>query len=510
MHRLARRCLLAALAGSLLLAACDDGNDPAAPDTGEVADGVTFALGVAAGDVTDATAVLWTRAEPAAALVAEVAEDDGFGEIVATADAASAADRDFTVRVTIAGLEAGTRYWYRFRAGDAVSDTGTFVTAPGTDASPPVTFVFAGDSDGRRNADGAPVFNEFEVLDAAAGEQPDFFLYFGDTIYGDRAPAARDVDGFRAKYRENRAYAAIQRIAAATSMYNAWDDHEVENDYAGTTVDRALYDAGRRAFYEYWPLSLDHDEPLYRRFRWSRDLELFVLDERSYRSPSAADTCAVDGSPDVLPAAAAPGAPEGLRAIRGFVGLPPELPPGCAEMLGDSARTMLGAEQKQWLKEALRASDATWKVLVNAVPVQEIVALPYDRWEGYAAERRELLEFIRAEGIENVVFLTTDFHANIYGPVRVDNFAGGEPVAYEAVVGPIATEPLRVSIADVVGDAGAVALGGLLTSVVGVDCAELESYSYGVVSIDPDAGTMTIASKDAAGTVLCEKTLTAD
>jgi alkaline phosphatase D len=509
MRTLAHRCLLA-LAASVLLAACDDGNDTAAPETGGVADGVTFALGVASGDVTDGTAVLWTRAEPATALVAEVAADDDFGEIVATVTTASAAERDFTVRATVGGLAAGTRYWYRFRAGDAVSDTGTFVTAPGADASSPVTFVFAGDSDGRRNADGAPAFNEFEVLDAAAGEQPDFFLYFGDTIYGDRAPAARDVDGFRAKYRENRAYAALRRIAAATPMYNAWDDHEVENDYDGATVDPALYAAGRQAFYEYWPLSVDGGDPLYRHFRWSRDVELFVLDGRSYRSPSAAGTCAVDGSPDVLPGAAAPGAPEGLRAIRGFVGLPPELPPGCAEMLADPARTMLGAEQKQWLKNALRRSGATWKVLVNPVPIQEIIALPYDRWEGYAAERRELLEFIRDEGIKNVVFLTTDFHANIYGPVRVDSFAGGEPVAYEAVVGPIATEPLRVSIAEVVGDAGAAALGGLLTSVAGVDCAELESYAYGVVSVDPDAGTMSIASKDADGNVLCEKTLTAE
>lgn len=507
MRNLARLTLPVAVGVAIFSAACDD--DRQTPAGGEGAPPVTFALGVAAGDVTDTTAVLWTRAEPATALVAEVAADEAFGEVVASAEAASSADGDFTVRTTVDGLEAGTRYWYRFRAGDAVSETGTFVTAPGANASSPVTFVFAGDSDGRRSPDGAPAFNEFEVLDAAAGERPDFFLYFGDTIYGDRAPAALDVAGFRAKYRENRAYAALQRIAAGTSMYTAWDDHEVENDYAGTAVDRALYDAGRQAFYEYWPLSVGGDQPLYRRFRWSRDLELFVLDQRSYRSASAATVCAIDGSPDVLPAGAAPDAPESLRAIRGFVGLPDELPPGCAETLADPARTMLGADQKAWLKEALRNSTATWKVIVNAVPVQELVALPYDRWEGYAAERRELLEFIRDEDISNVVFLTTDFHANIYGPVRVDKFAGGEPVAYEAVVGPIATEPLRVSIADVVGDAGAAALGGLLTSVVGVDCAELDSYSYGVVAVDPDAGTMTVASKDASGRVLCEKTLVA-
>jgi phosphodiesterase/alkaline phosphatase D-like protein len=177
-------------------------------------------------------------------------------------------------------------------------------------------------------------------------------------------------------------------------------------------------------------------------------------------------------------------------------------------MIRDESRTVLGDEQQQFLFDRLSESDATWKIVVNSVPIQALLIEPYDRWDGYPAARRELLEYIRDEGIDNVVFLTTDFHANIFGPVRIDQFGGDdEPVAYEAIAGPIATNPFRQDIVELVGEDAADATQGLLTGLLGVDCADIDSYAYALV--DVDAASMTITAKDEDRNDLCEKRLEA-
>jgi alkaline phosphatase D len=330
------------------------------------------------------------------------------------------------------------------------------------------------------------VFNAFDVLDAAAAEDPAFFLYFGDTIYADREPRATDLEGFRHKYKENRGYEALRNVLAATSTYNKWDDHEVYNDYAGTEVDLDLFDAAAQAFREYMPIDDDaNPDTLYRTFRWGADLDMIVLDERSYR----------DDAPDVI------------RGIREFVGLPETLPPDCQDTVEDPGRTMLGSEQKAFLFDWLSDTDATWKVIVNPVAIQSLLFGPYDRWEGYAAEREEILTFIRDEGISNVVFLTTDFHANIFGAVRIEPFDEAEPVAYEAIAGPIATNPFKGDIVEVVGEAAAGAVDGFLRGLLNVDCAVLDAYSYALVEVD--AATMRISARDENREELCSVELEA-
>ena len=475
--------------------------------SGSTGTNATFTLGVASGDVTSTSAVVWTRAEGAGAVEAEIARDASFKTYGST-QASTSAERDFTVKALFGGLAAGTTYYYRFFARGAFSPIGTFTTAPAETTSRPLRFVFGGDSDGVRNAAGAPTYNNFEVLDAAAAEHPAFFLYFGDTIYADRDPVASTLAGYRSKYRENRSYPALTRLLAQTSTYNTWDDHEVVNDFAGKTVDRAMFEAGRQAFREYMPIDDSAGDPatMYRAFRWGNDVDLIALDERSFRDGSASAACAGDALPGVL----APGVPPIYRAGRAILKLPDAIPPACLDTLNDPARTMLGAQQKAFLKQRLKSSTATWKVIVNEVAIQQIEAQPYDRWEGYAAERRELLSFIRDNGIKNVVFLTTDFHGTIFGPVRIDLFADPAPVAYEAIVGPIATFTTKRELSFTFGEAAANAFGPLLTNVIQVDCNELESYAYGLVDVDPAAGTMTITSKDASGSDLCKKQLKAE
>jgi alkaline phosphatase D len=462
---------------------------------------VAFTHGVASGDVTATSAVLWTRTDRAAALRAEVASDPEFRSAVLSREASANASADFAVKLVVELLEPGRSYYYRFTDGESYSDTGTFRTAPPRAAAATVRFVFSGDSDGTR-VDGRPAFNEFEVLDAARRENPDFFVYLGDTVYADsgRRPApARTLDEYRALYQENREYPALRRLLAAASTYAIWDDHEVRNDYEGQTVDPVLYANGRRAFLEYMPVRelafpdrvSCAGDPLFRLFRWGSEVDLIILDERSCRSADAEHACAGDWAPALSP------------FLRLALRLTPNPPEGCLAALRDPARTFLGGFQKLVFKAALLYSRARFKFVINELPIQQLFAFPYDRWEGYAAEREEILRFIRDNHIRNVVFLTADTHATLVGKVVLDRFVDPAPVADEFVVGPIATttfgrelqRTFPISPEDY----------QRILETVGVECAELDAYSYGLVEVRN--GVASISLKNERGEVLCRKIL---
>ena len=472
---------------------------------------VVFTHGVASGDVRPDGAILWTRIDREATLTVEVATDEAVTDIVLEQEVRAESELDFTVKAEVAGLEPATAYYYRFRRGDDVSEAGAFRTAPAEDEAATVRFIFSGDTDGTVREDGTRPF-DFQVLEAARAEDADFFLYFGDTIYADSpyGPKAETLDAFREKYQVNREVGPLRQILAATSIYTVWDDNEVESNFAGTTVDPELLAAGRQAFREYMPIGGD-DEPevLYRRFRWGRAVELIILDERSFRDENVADECIPEGEdePDLLPGLGAAGVPEPYRTFRSFIGLPDETAPACLAALTDPDRTMLGEAQKQFLFQALEDSDATFKFIVNVVPIAELVAQPYDRWEGFRAERDEILRFIEEREIRNVVFLTTGFHANIISDVRVD--LASLPVAIEAVTGPIAHDTLADDIAQAQGEELVAAFEDLFAQVPQAECVETDAFSYGLVEVDPEAGTTTITLKDEDGAELCRTVIEA-
>src|SRR6266498_2776799 len=141
--------------------------------------------------------------------------------------------------------------------------------------------------------------------------------------------------------------------------------------------------------------------------------DVIILDERTCRSSDVAVACAGNLAP-TLP-----------TPFRVSFGLPPSPPPGCLAAINDPRRTFLGPVQKQALKGALLNSTAKFKFVINGDPIQQFWALPYDRWEGYAAERNELLNFIKDNNISNVVFLTTDSHASYQNEVFRDRFENG-------------------------------------------------------------------------------------
>jgi phosphodiesterase/alkaline phosphatase D-like protein len=474
---------------------------------------ITFPDGVASGNVTSTSAVLWTRVDQALPLKVEVSTSPTFAGKEAFKQTIHPSEGDgLTVKALAAPLEPATTYYFRWRHGSAMSPVGSFVTAPSPQDAADVRFAYTADSDGLQQQFFG---NDFPVLDAVRAESPDFWVYLGDTIYSDSSlrtaaglsPAASTLDEYRDAYQLNRSISALPDLLQSTSTVAVWDDHEVRNDFAGQTVDPTLYANGRKAFVEYMPLlELDLPEdpscagdPMFRVFHWGSEVDVIVLDERSCRSAEATAACEIaPGVPDL-----APTLPPAIRAAFAPL-LPPLPPPGCLAAIFDSSRTMLGSVQKDAFKMALLASTAKFKFVVNEVPVQQFYALPYDRWEGYGAERNELLGFIRGNGIENVIFLTTDMHANLISNVFIDRFADAATISREFVTGPIATFTFEQELASFATGAGlppALVIGAFhqVLSLVGVQCRNLNVDAYALVDVDAGAGTATLSFKDENG-----------
>ena len=483
-----------------------------------------FTHGVASGDVTSFSAVLWTRVDHATEVEVEVAFDPDFRVTFFRDQMQAEAADDFTVKFFPKHLPPNKTLYYRFLVEDYSSDTGTFKTAPIATVRSDAKIAFTADTDGiHLGVD--PFFNNFEVLDRIREENPDVFIYLGDTIYADselrpfrgQGPAA-SLEDFRDVYKETRSIAALPDLLKSTSTIAIWDDHEVQDDFDGETVDPVLFANGRKAFLEYMPMVEEFEvegddetcagDPLVRVFKWGRDVELFVLDERSCRSASAELAClnevetlgGIIHVPDLLPTF-----PPLLRALLPpEFGIPLEPPVGCLATLNDPTRTLLGNGQKEFLKKRLLGSDAKFKLILNEVAMQQLYVIPYDHWEGYGAERTEILEFIRDNYIENVLFLTTDLHTNIMNEVFIDRFSDPAPIAFEAITGPVATFTFAEGITQLLGRDGVVAFNDIL-NILEVNCRNNDTDSYGMFEYDAETGEAQIILKDSAGNVVLDE-----
>jgi alkaline phosphatase D len=466
-----------------------------------------FRYGVSAGEITSTSAVLWTRAPRPGPV--SVSGSGGDWDVDVLGVRATRAN-DLTVRVLIpkGGLQPATTYHFRFEQGTSRSPALTFTTAPRRTADAPVRFAISGDADATPVSNGKPAYNAFGVYARMAAERNDFNINLGDTIYSDSevggAQAATTVAQKWGKYRLGLELPALRKLRASAGLYSHWDDHEFVNDFSKAEHGDAIYAAGVKAFRDYAPVSYSPATGLYRTFRWGLNLELFFLDERSFRSAKVTTVCGGD---------LAPTAPQAVRD--GFATLAPALrapvSPACLAAIDDPARTMLGARQYAAFTKAIKASKATWKVVVNEVPIQQYYALPYDRWEGYASERDRLLRFLKAN-VKNVVFLSTDTHANLVNEVRSKTLSAAPESfgIWEVVTGPVATNTFAKEIDGFLGQKGAgTAIGALFfkpppPNGVGMRCAALDTYSYAEVSVT--ATRFTVALKDAKGEPVREAT----
>jgi phosphodiesterase/alkaline phosphatase D-like protein len=472
-----------------------------------------FPLGVAAGEITSTSARLWARA-PKEGHVSLQLLAPGAGTrsnpIRAYSVRASAAE-DLTVQRVVTGLRPGTTYRYFFAQGQITSRTGTFRTAPLPSASKTVRFAITGDADATPGPNGRPGFNGFETYGAMARERNDFNINFGDTIYSDSelagAAVARSTPQKWAKYRLGLALAPLQQLRSSAGLYSGWDDHEFVNDYSGDEHGAGIYRDGVRAFLHYTPVTYTPRTGLYRTFRWGRHLELFFLDGRSFRSAKATAACAGD---------LAPTAPPAVREA--FASLVPSLArpvtQACLDVIASPERTLLGRTQFDAFATAIGASTATFKVVINPVPLMQLYALPYDRWEGYAADRARMIETLRS--VRNVVVLTTDTHAHLIGEIRTQTFAPGGPAGtgiWEVIAGPVATNTYAKAIDSVLGSpgSGAVITGAFFKPApprgLGLACAQTDAYGYAQVTVT--GATLKVEPRTSSGEPIQDATGTA-
>jgi phosphodiesterase/alkaline phosphatase D-like protein len=248
---------------------------------------------------------------------------------------------------------------------------------------------------------------------------------------------------------------------------------------------------------EYMPISesafLDDPDclgnPLSRVFHWGKTLDIIIIDERSCRSAEVVELCEGDLLPTVP------------SEIRNLFGITQEIPPGCADAINDPNRTILGSIQKEALKKSLLESNAVWKVIINEVPMSEFFALPYDRWEGYPAEREEILSFISENDIKNVVFLTGDLHINFIGDVRLNSLTSLTSIVKEIIAGPIAQNTFFARLAEEVGSEETAS--NLLSALVSLThplCLQGDAFGYAL--IEADTNSLDIVLKDQNGLIL--------
>ncbi len=411
---------------------------------------------VSAGDVTQTGAVIWAHSAVAGRLLLEYSTDPTFGQDV---QSLTLRERDALdpVKALLERLIPATTYYYR-ATGPAATANGKFRTPSTRGSFAGLHFGVSGDERGEL----AP----YPSVRNAAASDLDFFLQFGDNIYADfpspdvPLDQCRTLTDFRLK--TNEVYSTrfglntLADVRSSTAILATIDDHEVADNFAGAALrtndprfaqdtgllisDTETFRNGLAAFREYHPLrnarygatgdyTTAHRIENYRFNSYGSDAATFVLDARSFRS-------------DHLPPVTDPNDPAQVAAF--IVG---SFTPG---------RTLLGAKQLADLKRDLvRAQGAGifWKFIFCPEPVQNFGPLGgEDRYEGYAAERTDLLKFIDDNAVSNVVFVTADFHGTLVN--RLSYQLGPflpqiQTNSIEIVTGPIAFDkPFGPTIVD--------------------------------------------------------------
>jgi alkaline phosphatase D len=457
-----------------------------------------FLHGVASGDPLPDGVLLWTRVTPAPDAVPgsglgptvnvqwQVAADSRFAIMVAGGTVATGPASDHTVKVDVRGLAPATTYWYRFGLAGVWSPPGRTATAPSLDAN--LASLRAGVVSCSNWEAG--YFAAYRLL-AARGDL-DLVIHLGDYLYeygtGQFAAGGRVVRAhqpaheivtladYRIRHGQYKSDPDLQALHAAVPWVITWDDHEVANDAWSGGAENHTPDtegdysvrraAAHKAYFEWMPVRAGAGGTIYRRVRFGRLAELSMLDLRTYRSQQASGI-AVD----------------------------------------DPARTITGDAQMAWLKQGLTTSTARWKLVGNPVmisrldvgtlpawllgPLAKLLGIPsngfainVDQWDGYNADRDELVAYLRAHNTRDVVFLTGDIHTSWANEV-VTRTTIGNPAAAEFVVPSITSDNLNDFINVPPGILGPLAATLIRAANLHVRWAELEGHGYGVLQVTP-------------------------
>lgn len=397
--------------------------------------------GIAAGDISHTSAVLWTRST-ATGPVTFTHRLKSTGPPTATI--VTVQDPTVPVTLPLTGLQPDSQYAYTVTNSAGAQTSGQFRTP-----------ALPGESRGLRFgafADWRGDLPPYPAIANAPQRNLDFFVVLGDSIYADfESPAygqARFLPEFRIKHAEVYSTAAgfnaWANLRASTALYATIDDHEILNDFAGGQlaaesryfgetsgyVNQARrFRHGLQAFLEFNPLQWEqYPAPLpdsrsagrirlYRYRTFGSDAALLLLDARSFRDPPLP-------KPD-------PDDPASVASFR--------------QNALNPNRTLLGQTQLDDLQRDLLDAQAlgiTWKFIALPEPIQPLdLTSAQDRYAGYAAERNRLLSFIAENGITNVVFIAADVHGTLVNDLALPGATGTAnppPPAFEITVGSVA------------------------------------------------------------------------
>jgi alkaline phosphatase D len=323
---------------------------------------------------------------------------------------------DYTVKVDASGLSAGSTYSYWFSMyGNAQGTTfvnsalGITKTLPVGGIKSNVKFAFLSC---QNMANG--YFNGLARIAARTDLQ--FVLHLGDYIYeyadgelGTAANANRipqpnrtlcSLSDYRTRYAQYHGDSDMQAVHAVQTFINVWDDHEVTNNAWSTGeplnmsacpgMTYAQRKAGaQQAFFENVPIrSVDLSggyNQVYRTFSVGNLIDVFMLDTRLE------------------------GRTEQILEI-----------PGVADNI--TAHHIISNDQAQWLMNGLQSSSAQWKIIASQVIFGQVyfndLVAPFfqsqgiDQWDGYEASRNQILEFLDANAIQNVIIVSGDLHSS--------------------------------------------------------------------------------------------------
>ena len=415
--------------------------------------------GVGSGDVSPTGAVVWTRASRPSLTALQISRDDRF-TLADPFRLRLILNPDRPVRAQFLGLRPDTEYHYR--AIDVLTRqqvSGRFTTSARADVQRGLRFGIAGDW---QQAPPYPAISNVDERDL------EVFVKLGDTIYADLetpaipgVPQARTLDQFRTKHREVASprpeapdFNPMPEVTRAQGILATIDDHEIVDNFAGGAApgdspdaplvnpeeaplftdpvsfvnETQAYIDALQAYQEHHPqrieswsgtadVRVEGRPKLYRTNRYGLDATITMLDSRSFRDAQ-------------LPPVADPTDPVAIANFLISIYAP--------------ERTLLGRPQLEQLKADLldaQLDGVTWKFVVIPEPIQNFgVVNAEDRFEGYAAERTELLAFIAQNGIKNVVFMAGDFHGTLVNNLTFQPTPLDAPIqtgAIEVVTGPV-------------------------------------------------------------------------
>lgn len=394
-----------------------------------------FSLGVASGDPWANGVVLWTRLAPdplngggmpakSVPVKWEIATDEKMLNVVAKGTAAATPEFGHSVHVEATGLKPATWYWYRFTVDAGSSPIGRTRTAPALNAkNNRLNFAFVSCQHYETG-----YYTAYKYL---AQDDLDLVLHLGDYIYEystiegrvrrHNSPEIKTLEMYRNRYALYKSDPLLKEAHRNFPWMVVWDDHEVDNNYAGLTAeDNAPKDEfakrqaqAYQAYYEHMPLRrsvlrANKRVEIYRRLNFGGLASFSMLDTRQYRSDQP---CGDGGKP------------------------------ACPESL-DPKQTIMGSAQEQWLMQGLRQSRARWNIVAQQVmvaPADSVAGaeqrFSMDQWNGYHAARQRFLEFLRDAKPSNPVVLTGDIHTNWVNDLKPEFYKESSPVVATEFVG---------------------------------------------------------------------------